>query len=39
VPEAEELTRFFFGDELANRIKNEGLLIVPECTGIWWKTV
>lgn len=37
VPEAEELTRFFFGDGLADRVKSEGLLIVPECTGIWWK--
>lgn len=39
VPEAEELTRFFFGDELANRVVSEGLLILPECTGIWWKQV
>lgn len=38
VPEAEELTRFFFGDALADRIVQEGLLILPECTGIWWRT-
>ncbi len=37
VPEADELTRFFFGDALADRVLREGLLIVPECTGIWWK--
>ncbi|MAS32993.1 MAG: SAM-dependent methyltransferase [Anaerolineaceae bacterium] len=38
VPEAEELTRFFFGDALADRIVQEGLLVLPECTGIWWRT-
>jgi ubiquinone/menaquinone biosynthesis C-methylase UbiE len=37
VDEAQELTRFFFGDELANRIAQENLLILPECTGVWWK--
>lgn len=35
--EADELTRFFFGDELADRIRDEKLLILPECTGIWWR--
>ena len=39
VAEADELTRFFFGDELADRIVKEQLTILPECTGIWWKTV
>jgi ubiquinone/menaquinone biosynthesis C-methylase UbiE len=37
--EAEELTRFFFGDELADRVAREGLVILPECTGIWWLTI
>jgi ubiquinone/menaquinone biosynthesis C-methylase UbiE len=37
VPEAAELTRFFFGGALADRIKHEQLLILPECTGFWWK--
>jgi ubiquinone/menaquinone biosynthesis C-methylase UbiE len=32
------LTRFFFGDELADRILAEKLTILPECTGIWWQT-
>ncbi|KJR45479.1 hypothetical protein UF75_4155 [Desulfosporosinus sp. I2] len=36
VEEAEELSRFFFGDELAEHIVNQRLTIVPECTGIWW---
>jgi hypothetical protein len=33
------LTRFFFGDELANRILADQMTILPECTGIWWGTV
>lgn len=36
--EAERLTRFFFGDELAERVVRERLLILPECTGLWWIT-
>ena len=32
------LTRFFFGDELADRILRDELTILPECTGIWWWT-
>jgi ubiquinone/menaquinone biosynthesis C-methylase UbiE len=39
VPEADELTRFFFGDALADQVVREGLLILPECTGVWWKHV
>lgn len=35
VEEAEELTRFFFGDALADRVARERLTVVPECTGIW----
>ena len=37
--EAAYLTRFFFGDELADLILAEQLTILPECTGIWWQTV
>lgn len=37
VAEADELTRFFFGDELADSIVENQLTILPECTGIWWK--
>lgn len=36
--EAVSLTRFFFGDELAQRVEAEKLVILPECTGVWWKT-
>ncbi len=39
IEEAEELTRFFFGDELANRVEKQRQVIVPECTGIWWLRV
>jgi ubiquinone/menaquinone biosynthesis C-methylase UbiE len=35
--EAQTLVRFFFGDELADRVAKDGTTIVPECTGIWWK--
>jgi len=39
VNEAEELTRFFFGDELADKVKENNWVILPECTGVWWKRV
>jgi len=39
VPEAEQLTRFFFGDGLADQIVEKNLEILPECTGIWWKVL
>jgi ubiquinone/menaquinone biosynthesis C-methylase UbiE len=35
--EAEALTRFFFGAELAERVARERLTILPECTGLWWR--
>lgn len=35
--EAAELAGFFFGDELANRVRENRLIILPECTGVWWK--
>lgn len=34
--EAEELTRFFFGEELAERVSRDELVVLPECTGVWW---
>jgi ubiquinone/menaquinone biosynthesis C-methylase UbiE len=37
--EAEELTRFFFGDELAQAVVENKWVILPECTGIWWLDV
>lgn len=35
--EAAELTGFFFGDELANRMRDNRLTLLSECTGVWWK--
>lgn len=37
VEQAEELCRDFFGNEIGDRIKEEQLRKVPECTGIWWR--
>ncbi|WP_127579031.1 class I SAM-dependent methyltransferase [Paenibacillus koleovorans] len=36
--QAEALTRFFFGDLIADRVKVERLRSVPECAGIWVKS-
>lgn len=38
VVEAQELTTFFFGDEVSNRVVREDLDQVPECAGVWWLT-
>ena len=37
--QAEELSRFFFGDEMGDKVRNHGWSIVPECTGILWKNI
>ncbi|MFF0830077.1 class I SAM-dependent methyltransferase [Brevibacillus sp. NPDC003359] len=37
--EAERQARFFFGDELADRVALEKLVTLPECAGVWWLTV
>jgi ubiquinone/menaquinone biosynthesis C-methylase UbiE len=34
--EAEELSRFFFGDELGEKVRQNDWIILPECTGVWW---
>jgi ubiquinone/menaquinone biosynthesis C-methylase UbiE len=31
-----QLTRFFFGDDTADRILAQRLTVLPECTGVWW---
>lgn len=36
---ADSLTGFFFGDEMRGKIKNEELITLPECTGVWWSQV
>jgi len=36
--EAQSLTRFFFGEEMIGKIReNEQGIILPECTGLWWQ--
>ncbi len=37
--EAVQTLEWFFGTELTDRVKAERWLIVPECTGLWWKTM
>lgn len=37
--EADELIRFFFGDEMADEQVAGKNIIVPECTGVWWKQI
>jgi ubiquinone/menaquinone biosynthesis C-methylase UbiE len=39
VEEATDLAGFFFGAEMADRIRENGLVILPECTGVWWRKV
>lgn len=35
IQEAEELSRFFFGDELGDKVVKNNWVILPECTGVW----
>lgn len=37
--EAEYLSRFFFGDELGDKVRKKNWVVLPECTGVWWKKV
>lgn len=39
VNEAEDLSRFFFGDELAEKVQVKNWVILPECTGAWWMII
>lgn len=36
VEQAEELTRFFFGDELGDKVARHGMRRLQECAGVWW---
>jgi ubiquinone/menaquinone biosynthesis C-methylase UbiE len=36
IQEAEELSRFFFGAELGDKVVKNNWVILPECTGVWW---
>ena len=37
--EAERLARFFFGEELGDNVVKNKWVILPECTGVWWRMV
>jgi len=39
VEEAAELAGFFFGEEMADQIRKKGSVVLPECTGVWWRKV
>jgi ubiquinone/menaquinone biosynthesis C-methylase UbiE len=39
VDEAADLAGFFFGADMADRIREDRLVILPECTGVWWRKV
>ena len=39
IEEAAELSRFFFGEELGEKVERNHWLILPECTGVWWRRV
>lgn len=37
--EAEDIVSFFYGDAMLDEIVNDGAVTLPECTGIWWKSI
>jgi SAM-dependent methyltransferase len=37
--EAEHLARFFFGEEMGENVTKNNWVILPECTGVWWRTI
>lgn len=39
IEEAIELSRFFFGDDLGDKVARNRWVILPECTGVWWRTM
>lgn len=39
IDEAEELSRFFFGDELGDKVRKNNWMVLPECTGVWWRKI
>jgi len=34
--QAERMARFFFGDELGDKVTAGNLACLPECAGVWW---
>jgi ubiquinone/menaquinone biosynthesis C-methylase UbiE len=37
--EAHELIGFFFGEDMLDNLGVEDDLVLPECTGMWWKRI
>lgn len=37
--EAADLAGFFFGAGMADRVRANASTILPECTGVWWRSV
>lgn len=37
--EAINTVRFFFGETLAKEVKKKGWVVLPECTGFWYKNL
>jgi hypothetical protein len=37
--EAEHLARFFFGEEMGDNVVKNHWVVLPECTGVWWRTI
>jgi ubiquinone/menaquinone biosynthesis C-methylase UbiE len=37
--EAVDLAGFFFGADMADRVRENRLVILPECTGVWWRKI
>ena len=37
--EAIELAGFFFGEEMADQVRERQSVILPECTGVWWRKI
>jgi ubiquinone/menaquinone biosynthesis C-methylase UbiE len=37
--EAIDLSRFFFGDELGDKVEQNQWVILPECTGVWRRRI
>lgn len=35
--EATDLAGFFFGADMAGRVRERRSVILPECTGVWWR--
>jgi ubiquinone/menaquinone biosynthesis C-methylase UbiE len=37
--EAVDLAGFFFGEAMADQVRERRSVVLPECTGVWWRKV